>query len=142
VGWAVGLDYIIDSPEKNDSVIADTVEAIIGAAYLIDRDLVLRTIDEIFNPSEVDTNELRDWKTLLQETLQADGLRPTYRVISKQGPAHRPSFVSGVSVDGQEVATGEGSSIKESEQAAARAALEILGIRPIPRASVEVHVGA
>jgi ribonuclease-3 len=45
-------------------------------------------------------------------------------------------------VDGREVATGEGSSIKESEQAAARAALEILGIRPVPRASVEVHVGA
>jgi ribonuclease-3 len=118
------------------------VEAIIGAAYLIDRTLVLDTIDEIFNPSEVDTDELRDWKTLLQETLQADGLRPTYRVISKQGPAHRPSFVSGVSVDGREVATGEGSSIKESEQAAARAALEILGIRPVPRAPVEVHVGA
>jgi ribonuclease-3 len=109
---------------------------------LIDRDLVLRTIDEIFNPSEVDTDELRDWKTLLQETLQADGLRPTYRVISKQGPAHRPSFTSGVSVDGREVVTGEGRSIKESEQAAARAALEILGIRPVARSTVEVHVGA
>jgi ribonuclease III len=103
---------------------------------------VLRTLDEIFNPAEVDTDELRDWKTLLQETLQADGLRPTYRVISKQGPAHRPSFISRASVDGKEVATGEGSSIKESEQTAARNALEILGIRPVPRSTVEVHVGA
>jgi ribonuclease-3 len=102
----------------------------------------LRTVDEIFNPSEVDTDELRDWKTLLQETLQADGLRPTYRVISKQGPAHRPSFVSGVSVDGREVATGAGTSIKDSEQTAARTALEILGIRPVPRSTVEVHVRA
>ena len=142
VGRAEGLEEIIESSVINDSVIADTVEAIIGAAYLIDRDLVLRTIDEIFNPSEVDTDELRDWKTLLQETLQADGLRPTYRVISKQGPAHRPSFISGVSADGREMATGGGSSIKESEQAAARAALEILGIRPVPRSAVEVHVGA
>ena len=142
VGRTEGLEEMIESSVINDSVIADTVEAIIGAAYLIDRDLVLRTIDEIFNPSEVDTNELRDWKTLLQETLQADGLRPTYRVISKQGPAHRPSFVSRVSVDGREVAVGEGRSIKESEQAAARAALEILGIRPVPRSAVEVHVGA
>jgi ribonuclease-3 len=141
VGRTEGLEEMIESSVINDSVIADTVEAIIGAAYLIDRDLVLRTIDEIFNPSEVDTNELRDWKTLLQETLQADGLRPTYRVISKQGPAHRPSFVSRVSVDGREVAVGEGRSIKESEQAAARAALEILGIRPVPRSAVEVHVG-
>lgn len=142
VGRSEGLEDIIESSVMNDSVIADTVEAILGAAYLIDEGLVLRTIDEIFNPAEVDTDELRDWKTLLQETLQADGLRPTYRVISKQGPAHRPSFTSGVSVEGREVATGEGSSIKESEQSAARAALEILGIRPVPRAGVEVHVGA
>ena len=142
VGRDEGLEEMIESSIINDSVIADTVEAIIGAAYLIDRDLVFRTIDRIFNPSEVDTDELRDWKTVLQETLQADGLRPTYRVLSKQGPAHRPSFTSTVSANGREVATGQGHSIKESEQSAARAALEILGIRPVPRSPVEVHVGA
>jgi len=142
VGRDEGVEELIESSIINDSVIADTVEAIIGAAYLIDRDLAFRTIDRIFNPSEVDTDELRDWKTLLQETLQADGLRPTYRVLSKQGPAHRPSFTSTVSADGREVATGEGHSIKESEQSAARAALEILGIRPVPRSPVEVHIGA
>jgi ribonuclease-3 len=142
VGRAEGLEEMIESSVINDSVVADTVEAVIGAAYLINKEMVLGTVDEIFNPAEVDTDELRDWKTLLQETLQADGQRPIYRVISKQGPAHRPSFVSGVSVDGQEISTGEGSSIKESEQAAARAAVEILGIRPVPRSPVEVHVGA
>ncbi|CAN5667034.1 ribonuclease III [soil metagenome] len=142
VGREEGIEDLIESSVINDSVIADTVEAIIGAAYLIDQDLVFRTIDDIFNPSEVDTDELRDWKTLLQETLQADGLRPTYRVLSKQGPPHRPSFISEVTVDGGTVASGEGNSIKESEQSAARAALEILGIRPVPRSPVEVHVGA
>ena len=142
VGREEGLEEDIESSVMNDSVIADTVEAIIGAAYLIDREMVYKTIDEIFNPAEINTDELRDWKTLLQETLQADGLRPTYRVISKQGPPHRPVFVSGISVDGEEVATGKGHSIKESEQSAARAALEILGIRPMRRSTVEVHVGA
>lgn len=142
VGREEGIEDLIESSVINDSVVADTVEAIIGAAYLIDQDLVFRTIDDIFNPSEINTDELRDWKTLLQETLQADGLRPTYRVLSKQGPPHRPSFISEVAVDGGTVASGEGSSIKESEQAAARAALEILGIRPVPRSPVEVHVGA
>ncbi len=142
VGREEGIEDLIESSVINDSVIADTVEAIIGGAYLIDQDLVFRTIDDIFNPSEVDTDELRDWKTLLQETLQADGLRPTYRVLSKQGPPHRPSFISEVAVDGGTVSSGEGNSIKESEQAAARAALEILGIRPVPRSPVEVHVGA
>ena len=56
---------------------------------------MLRTLDEIFNPAEVDTDELRDWKTLLQETLQADGLRPTYRVISKQDRPTGPIYFQG-----------------------------------------------
>jgi len=142
VGRSEGLEEDVESSVINESVIADTVEAIIGAAYLIDKELVYRTIDEIFNPAEVDTDELRDWKTLLQETLQAEGLRPIYRVQAKDGPPHRPHFTSAVSMDGRQVASGEGNSIKESEQAAARAALEILGIRPVPRAAVEVHVGA
>ncbi|MDQ3861831.1 MAG: putative dsRNA-binding protein [Actinomycetota bacterium] len=142
VGRGEGLEEDIESSVINDSVIADTVEAVIGGAYLIDKELVYRTIDDIFNPAEVDTDELRDWKTLLQETLQAEGLRPIYRVQAKQGPPHRPHFISAVSVDGRQVASGEGSSIKESEQAAARAALEILGVRPVPRSAVEVHVGA
>jgi ribonuclease-3 len=142
VGRSEGIEEIIETSVINDSVVADTVEAIIGAAYLIDKDLVFETIDAIFNPAEIDTDELRDWKTLLQETLQADGLRPIYRVLAKHGPPHLPSFTSAVSVDGDEVATGEGSSIKDSEQTAARAALEILGIRPVPRSPVEVHVGA
>ena len=142
VGRGEGIEEDIESSVINDSVIADTVEAIIGAAYLIDKDLVYRTIDEIFNPAEVDTDELRDWKTLLQETLQAEGCRPIYRVKVKHGPPHRPHFTSTVGVDGKEVASGEGGSIKESEQAAARAALEILGVRPVSRPAVEVHVGA
>ncbi len=142
VGRSEGIEEDVESSVINDSVIADTVEAIIGAAYLIDKELVYRTIDEIFNPAEVDTDELRDWKTLLQETLQAEGLRPIYRVQAKHGPPHRPHFTSAVSVDGREVALGEGNSIKESEQTAARRALEILGIRPLVRSRVEVHVGA
>ena len=142
VGRDEGIEEMIESSVINDSVVADTVEAIIGAAYLIDRKLVFETVDEIFNPSEVDTDELRDWKTLLQETLQADGLRPTYHVLSKQGPPHRPSFISEVTVDGEVISSGEGNSIKESEQAAARSALEIIGVRPVPRSPVEVHVGA
>ena len=142
VGRGEGLEEDIESSVINDSVIADTVEAIIGAAYLIDKDLVYKTVDQIFNPAEVDTDELRDWKTLLQETLQAEGLRPTYRVKAKQGPPHRPHFISSVAVDNREVGSGEGGSIKESEQSAARAALEILGVRPVPRSAVEVHVGA
>ena len=142
VGRGEGIEEDIESSVINESVIADTVEAIIGAAYLIDKELVYRTIDRIFNPAEVDTDELRNWQKLLQETLQAEGWRLIYRVKAKHGPPHRPHFTSTVGVDGKEVSSGEGGSIKESEQAAARAALEILGVRPVSRPAVEVHVGA
>src|SRR5215208_3875389 len=80
VGRGEGLEEDIESSVINDSVIADTVEAIIGGAYLIDKELVYRTIDDIFNPAEVDTDELRDWKTLLQEKFQITGLPLIHRL--------------------------------------------------------------
>src|ERR687897_1863572 len=51
VGRGEGLEEDIESSVINDSVIADTVEAIIGAANLIDKELVYSTIDDIFNPA-------------------------------------------------------------------------------------------
>src|SRR5215210_2844878 len=94
VGRGEGLEENIESSVINDSVIADTVEAIIGAAYLIDKELVYSTVDEIFSAAEVEHDERRDWKTLLRETLQADGLRPIDREEAKDGPPHRPRVTS------------------------------------------------
>jgi ribonuclease III len=71
----------------------------------------------------------RDAKTTLQEWAQARGLRtPAYRIASRSGPDHRPSFVVEVAVDTHEPAQGEGASKRLAEQAAASAFLAREGI--------------
>ena len=68
-----------------------------------------------------------DWKSALQEYLQARGLGlPAYRLAGERGPDHRKSFLVEVVVDGEAIAKAEGRSKKEAAQSAARAALEKL----------------
>ncbi len=52
---------------------------------------------------------------------------PEYKLEGEEGPAHKPTFVSVVLVDGKRQGRGEGPSKKESESAAALDALERLG---------------
>ena len=66
-----------------------------------------------------------DYKTRLQEYFQALGHKKIkYELERVEGPSHMPSFVSVVRVDGRLKGRGSGSSKKESEQNAARQALE------------------
>ena len=64
---------------------------------------------------------------MLQERTQAQ-LRtvPEYRLVDERGPAHARQFTSEVWVAGECLARGEGTSKREAEQQAARAALEQL----------------
>lgn len=109
------------------SILADALEALIGAVYLDSgfeaaADLVTRLWgsridDRAKNPG------VRDYKTRLQEALAADGQRPTYEVEGV-GPDHLRKFTASVSVDGRTLGSGEGKSKKAAEQAAAEAALK------------------
>jgi ribonuclease-3 len=112
-----------------DSIIADAVEAIIGAVYLdggLDAagQLVLRLwggrVDE-----RARRPGLKDYKTRLQEVLARDGRVPAY-TTEGSGPDHERVFVSKVSVDGMELGEGAGRSKKEAEQGAAERALQAL----------------
>jgi len=71
--------------------------------------------------------EQRDYKTVLQEAMQARA-RPTpqYRVGATDGPPHKPTFHVDLLVEGKVVARGRGGSKKEAEQKAARMALRIM----------------
>ena len=51
----------------------------------------------------------------------------TYRMIGEQGPDHAKTFQAEVLLNGEPLGTGSGHSKKEAEQAAAKAALKILG---------------
>ncbi len=113
---------------KNTSLLADTVEALIGALYIdqgldavkgfIGENLVTEIPDKVAQP-------LKDAKSRLQEYVQAKGIAaPKYKVAEESGPDHEKRFVVEVQVAGESWGIGEGKSKNLAEQAAAEKALE------------------
>lgn len=109
-----------------DSILADTLEALIGAVYL-DQGFATAydLVERLFRPVLVDLSErgaALDYKTSLQELAAAKfETLPRYQ-LTDTGPDHRKSFTAVVTVDGQVVGRGEGRNKKEAEQRAAREA--------------------
>jgi ribonuclease III len=108
------------------SILADTLEAVIGAVYT-DRGLEAAgdLVHRLFDPVIANSARLGaglDWKTSLQELTAAQFLGvPEYRV-EESGPDHQKSFRATVWVAGRTYGSGEGRSKKEAEQQAAEAA--------------------
>ncbi len=112
------------------SILADSVEAIIAAMYL-DGGLepAERFIEErILKDVRAGHRPVRtDYKTQLQEILQRKGgIAPSYAIVGESGPDHNKSFVARVMLHDGAYAEGTGKSKKEAEQAAAKAALQML----------------
>ncbi|KEI43000.1 ribonuclease III [Saccharopolyspora rectivirgula] len=108
------------------SILADGLEAVLGAIYLQNGiETAREVINRLFEPLLVEA-PLRgaglDWKTSLQELTAASGLGvPEYRV-EEQGPDHRKEFSAYVSVGGETLGSGTGRTKKEAEQKAAESA--------------------
>ena len=113
------------------SLLADTLEAVIGAAYVERGDDVVRPwLISIFGPL---IDELQssggafDPKTELQETVvRLHGDLPMYRIASS-GPEHDKRFIAHVYMGEKLLGAGRGRSKKEAEQEAARQALDAIG---------------
>ena len=109
------------------SILADVVEAIIGAVYLnagIEKanELVLKLLEE--KMSAVSEEENLDYKTRLQEVIQRTSQIPlVYRVTDEAGPEHNKFFSVVVEHNGKVLGMGEGKNKKAAEQQAAKAAL-------------------
>ena len=68
-------------------------------------------------------------KSRLQAVIQSDAhLQPEDKIISQEGPAHQPTFVAVVMVDGKHIGRGSGPSKKSAQTAAAHDALQRMGI--------------
>ncbi len=111
---------------EKSSILADAVEAVIGAVYVDGgiepaRELVLRALDDRISDAATRPGA-RDYKTRLQELAAADGHRPPDYEITESGPDHVKRFEATVRIGGEVRGTGDGSSKKEAEQRAARAA--------------------
>ena len=110
------------------SILADTLEGVIGAVYLdggleparkITERLLLREVHEILS----DAN-LANYKSMLQEYVQGEfKTHPQYRISSENGPDHQKLFAVEVVVNGKTLGRGHGNNKKEAEQEAARDAL-------------------
>lgn len=114
---------------ENPSLLADTVEALIGAIFVdqgiekandfVDR-FILKRLPEIVK------KPLKDPKSLLQEFVQANGYpAPVYKVVKEVGPDHAKEFTVEVLIGGKPYTQGTGPSKQVATQKAAKAALEI-----------------
>lgn len=119
---------------RRDSILADAVEAIIGAIYLDSdmptvRGFILAWYQQRLNT--LDLNEsLKDAKTRLQEFLQSRRQPlPTYELIKAEGEAHAQTFYIDCHIDSlSKPAQGIGNSRRQAEQEAASAALQQLQV--------------
>ena len=111
------------------SVLADCCEAVIGALYLDGGLDAARTFVRRLWLPLVEDVEPRVAKTELQEWLQGRGLPlPEYRVVSQEGPPHKPVFTVELSVTGQDPVQATGSSKRSAELKAATAMLRRIGV--------------
>jgi ribonuclease III len=130
----LGRGEISSGGHDKDSILADGLEAVIGAVYLDQGfatayDLVQRLFGEML-ADLAERGAALDYKTSLQELAAARfGVLPRYQV-SERGPDHRKTFTAQALVDDRRLGTGEGRSKKQAEQRAAREAYLALHNEP------------
>ncbi|MBA3490277.1 MAG: ribonuclease III [Longispora sp.] len=127
------------------SILADTLEAMLGAIYLQHGlDSATAVIHEIFGPMMVSAAQRGaglDWKTSLQELTASKGLGVPEYHIEEEGPDHAKAFTAWGVVAGERFGAGKGPTKKEAEQRAAELAwsdlsdrLGVMGSQEYPKA--------
>lgn len=116
---------------ENDSLLANSFEAFIGALYLdTGIDAVKAFLGETIIPKiqgYVDKKAFKDPKSLLQEYVQGQKQSsPFYKVLHEEGPPHAKTFTIGVVINNEIMGEGVGKSKQEAEENAAKQALEQL----------------
>ena len=128
----LGKGEDVTGGREKASILADTMEAVIGAVYL-ERGLEGATalVRRLFDPLIVAAGSegaALDWKTALQELTAARGLGVPDYAITESGPDHAKAFVAQALVAGSPCGEGEGRSKKEAEQQAAEVAWRSLQV--------------
>ncbi|WP_133648014.1 ribonuclease III [Paraburkholderia flava] len=136
-GLRLGEGELRSGGFRRPSILADTLEAILGAVFLDGGfDAAQTVIKRLYVPilDHIDPRTLgKDSKTLLQEYLQGHKLPlPTYTVVATHGAAHNQQFEVECTVPKLDVkVSGSGASRRAAEQAAAKKALdEVMAAAP------------
>ncbi len=115
-----------------DSILADSMEAVIGAIYLDGgyqamQNFVKKSFSRMIDQA-IDGKLFSDYKSEVQEILQGKGKPVTiaYETDREEGPAHDKTFFVHLSCNGEIMGKGIGKSKKEAEQNAAKQTLEML----------------
>jgi ribonuclease-3 len=122
----LGRGEQVTGGRNKSSILADTLEAVIGAVY-IDCGLAQASalVHRLFDPVIARSARLGaglDWKTSLQELTAGHLLGVPEYQVEESGPDHQKSFNAVVKVGGRILGTGQGRSKKAAEQQAAEAA--------------------
>ena len=123
----VGKCEAMVNGKYRNSILADAVEAVIGAIFL---DAGIEKAKEFILPNIIPQiedyikNGNKDYKTQLQEKLQVHGdVKIEYKLVEEKGPDHEKIFVVEVYCNDKLLGKGEGRSKKEAEMRAAQTAL-------------------
>lgn len=114
---------------ERESILADAMEAVMAAIFLDGgfdeaKSFILRTFADTIE-NAISGKLIKDYKTELQENLQANGdIKIHYHVDKEDGPDHDKTFYVSLFAEGKQLGEGVGKSKKEAEQNAARYALE------------------
>jgi ribonuclease-3 len=114
-----------DTIAGSTSVMAEVIEAVIGAAYLEfgPVDVMPAVVASVADRVAYAAEKHVDYKTVLQEDLARRGASVTYELVETTGPDHDRRYTTAAFVEGRELGRGSGPSKKASEQAAAMEAL-------------------
>ena len=123
-----------DTGRARSIIMADSIEAIIGAIYLDQgydhaANFISANLLEVIDIDEIVDKKLwLDAKSRFQEKAQEEaGLTPSYKTMKETGPDHNKMFTLGVFIGDEQIAIGTGLSKQEAEQKAAEKALEVKG---------------
>ena len=119
---------------ERPSIVSDAFEAVIAAIYLDGGIEAVTPYILSFIPDDITpkgSSAFHDYKTILQEVIQKNPEEKiTYNLKEESGPDHDKHFTVQVMLNNNVIGEGSGRSKKSAEQAAAKEALALMGIRP------------
>ncbi len=126
----LGKSELACHKEARPAIMADSVEAVIAAIYFDSglEEAERFIVENLKEEADIASKNVgqKDYKTVLQEKLQANGeVHIKYEIIKEEGPDHDKKFTARVSCNGKILAIGEGKTKKNAEMEAARKAMNM-----------------